>query len=612
MRQMLRGSRPPALPHGWLRSFFLAAPSGLGILDAGLCFLRVNEALARITGRPRRAHRGCRMRDLMPGIAAALEPVLQRVLDARTPVDVEVTEQVSPRAHRQWSVCSFPLRGRSGKAGVGLTMVEITERKHAEERLVRSLLDERRFRALVEHSSDAIALLGADRSVLYASPSTARVLGYQAEEFAAHDELEIVHPGDRERLQALFATLVREPGSRITAEARIRHRDGSWRWVEAVAVNLLEEPSVGAVAVNYRDITERKRTEDALREANGKLTFWARELERHNRELSLIRELGELLQACHSLEEAYRAIARSARDLFPECPGAMYMVSQARNLVEAVATWGPGPLGDEIFGRDDCWALRRGRVHMSEDSELLCRHLGDPAPPASVCVPMVGQGETLGVLHLRFDTQDAGLVQAYRQLASSVAERIVLALDNLKLRETLRSQSIRDPLTGLYNRRYLEESLERELRRAERLAQPLAVVVFDLDHFKHINDMFGHETGDVVLATFADFLQSRIRKEDIACRYGGEEFMLILPGASLEDAAARAHQLSEASRHLSLSHRGRGLGTVTLSLGVAVFPDHGSTAGDLLRAADQALYRAKQQGRDRVEIAAVDRAGFAC
>jgi diguanylate cyclase (GGDEF)-like protein/PAS domain S-box-containing protein len=590
------------------RSFFAAAPAGLAILDPDLRYVHVNDALAKINGRPPDAHRGKTLCDIAPAFAPVLEPLVRRVLATDVPLlDQEVTGE--PPGHhgdlRHWVVSFFPLRENGTRAitGVGTITFDITDRKSAEEKLTRSLSDERRFRALIESSSDAIALLDASGTVLYASPSTTRVLGYEAGEFAGSIGFDVLHPRDRDGIEALFAQLAQEPGGRLVAEARVRHKDGAWRWVEAIGTNLLAEPTVQAIVVNYRDITERKKAEEALREANDKLTYWARELERHNRELSLLREMGELLQACQNSEEAYQVIARSARELFADCSGAVYMVNQAKTLAEAVAEWGQAPPKDDIFTRDDCWALRLGRVHMSQDGELVCRHLGHPAPPASLCIPMVGQGETLGVLHMRFATSDSQIVQACRRLASTFAERIVLALDNLKLRENLRAQSIRDPLTGLYNRRYMEESLDRELRRAERLHQPVSVIVFDLDHFKEINDSFGHEMGDVMLAAFGDFLQNSIRKGDIACRYGGEEFLLILPGASLEDAVARAHQLREVSGHLAVSHRGRALGPVTLSLGVAVFPEHGSSSGTLLRAADQALYRAKHLGRDRVEIA---------
>jgi diguanylate cyclase (GGDEF)-like protein len=185
----------------------------------------------------------------------------------------------------------------------------------------------------------------------------------------------------------------------------------------------------------------------------------------------------------------------------------------------------------------------------------------------------------------------------------TMAEHIAMALSNLKLHETLRSQSIRDPLTGLFNRRFMEESLELELRRAARNQRPLGVIMIDLDHFKHFNDTFGHEAGDTLLRELGSLLQNNIRGEDIACRYGGEEFTLILPEGSFEITRQRADFLREAIKHIDVQHRGQPLGRITASMGVAVFPEHGRTGKSLLESADAALYRSKNDGRDRVTAA---------
>jgi len=189
-----------------------------------------------------------------------------------------------------------------------------------------------------------------------------------------------------------------------------------------------------------------------------------------------------------------------------------------------------------------------------------------------------------------------------QRLAQAVTENIGLALANLKLREALRNQSICDPLTGLFNRRYMEETLERELRRAERKQLSLGIVMIDLDHFKSFNDNFGHEAGDLLLCEFSHYVQNHIRREDVPCRYGGEEFVLIIPESSLEATRRRGEQIRQAVKQLHVEHRGRALGQVTTSVGVAIFPNHGSTAKSLLRVADAALYRAKSEGRDRVVV----------
>jgi diguanylate cyclase (GGDEF)-like protein len=184
--------------------------------------------------------------------------------------------------------------------------------------------------------------------------------------------------------------------------------------------------------------------------------------------------------------------------------------------------------------------------------------------------------------------------------ATVVGERISLALANLRLREVLRGQSIRDPLTGLFNRRFMEESLERELRRAIRGKQQVALLMLDIDHFKRFNDTFGHQAGDALLRALGNLLKESTRGQDVVCRYGGEEFAFVLAGASLDAARKRAELLREEIKQLNVRHGGQLLGAVTLSVGIAVFPDNGDSAEHLLKAADDALYRAKEQGRDRI------------
>jgi diguanylate cyclase (GGDEF)-like protein len=195
------------------------------------------------------------------------------------------------------------------------------------------------------------------------------------------------------------------------------------------------------------------------------------------------------------------------------------------------------------------------------------------------------------------------LTDAKQKLAVTVAEHMALAISNLKLRETLKHESIHDPLTGLFNRRYMQESLKREIARARRQGQPVGVIMIDIDHFKQFNDTYGHEAGDRVLKELASLLQSHIRSSDIACRYGGEELLLILPDASLVDTQHRAEQLREKVKQLRVRYRHQNLGSITISLGVACCPDQGLTGEAVIQAADRALYRAKKLGRDRVAVA---------
>jgi diguanylate cyclase (GGDEF)-like protein len=334
-------------------------------------------------------------------------------------------------------------------------------------------------------------------------------------------------------------------------------------------------------------------------------------LERHNREMTELSQLSELIQTCENSTEAHGVIERIMPLLFPNEAGAVSLLNESRNLIETAAVWGGATATRDVTQPKDCWAMRRGKIHQvgQDNPGPYCSHLRAPYPVESWCVPMIAQGDALGVLHLRIDAATDreggphGGNAELRRLLTSVAERLALSLANLRLRESLYRQSVRDAQTGLYNRRYLEETLEREFSRAVRSYSPLALIIMDIDHFKKFNDRFGHGAGDSVLREIAAMLKKKIRHEDIACRYGGEEFVLALPGMSAEMALERAEMLRQEIAGLEVRYRDETLGRLSCSFGLAVFPDHGQTTEALIDAADTALYRAKGEGRDRVCVA---------
>jgi diguanylate cyclase (GGDEF)-like protein len=221
-------------------------------------------------------------------------------------------------------------------------------------------------------------------------------------------------------------------------------------------------------------------------------------------------------------------------------------------------------------------------------------------------MPVQGQGQILGLLHIAMEvsSDSIGPGRDAEQRLRAMTDRVGPALANLKLRDTLRELALRDALTGLYNRRYLDDILNRELHRAERNGKSVAVVMIDIDQFKHFNDKYGHDAGDFVLSALARAITKSIRPSDIACRYGGEELVVVLAEANLECARARAEEMRLAIRDTNLTHLGQTLPAPTASFGVAVSPANGTTPAGLLKAADQALYRAKEEGRDRVCVAA--------
>ncbi len=383
--------------------------------------------------------------------------------------------------------------------------------------------------------------------------------------------------------------------------------DGGTRWIIQTVVPISLQGK-GYLLENFVDITERRQWEEAVQTANDKLQTAVSQVEEQNRTMMLASEMADILQSCQTSEEAYAAISRFMPRFFPNDAGALYILNNSRNLFEATADWGLDSAEVSVFAPNECWSVRRGRVHMvtGAGESMICRHVSEGDPGGYICVPLIAQGETLGIFHLRAGspTEEGRpeLTGAKEQLALTVAEDMALALANLKLRETLRSQAIRDPLTGLFNRRYMEETLVRELIRVKRLETNLGVIMMDLDQFKLYNDTFGHHAGDELLSTLGALMKSLVREEDIACRYGGEEFLLIMPGASEEITLERAEILRRAVKEMHRNHRGQK--PVTLSMGVAVYPNHGDTELEIIQAADVALYCAKQAGRDRVMMAA--------
>lgn len=466
---------------------------------------------------------------------------------------------------------------------------------------------------IIHSMMDSLIVISPEGDIISVNDATNIMLGYGEGELAGQPMGKILVNG-KLPLKGTAIDVLLEKGESFVVEKEYLSKGGKNIPVFfSMSVMRNSTGKLEGFVCVAQDITERKWAEEALSQARRKIESRANELEQRNREMSLLREMGEKLQTSNSVKEAYAIIAKSVGKLFPEGAGALYLIKSSRDLVEAAVSWGAPLHSENIFAPDKCWALRSGRTYLSgaSDSEQLCQHLEDPNPASHLCVPMMAMGEAMGILHLQFATGTSDqpeeardyMMEPRKQLAVTVAEHIALALANLNLRETLRMQSIRDPLTGLFNRRYMEESMERELSRAERKKRQVGIIMIDIDHFKRFNDIFGHEAGDAVLRELGAFVRGNIREEDIACRYGGEEFALILPEATLDITLHRAEQLCEGVRKIDIQHLGKSLGSITLSLGVAMFPDHGLKAETVLRAADSALYRAKAEGRDRVVLA---------
>ena len=365
------------------------------------------------------------------------------------------------------------------------------------------------------------------------------------------------------------------------------------------ASEAIEEGDLSARAVALAD--------DEIGRLAQRFNGMADRLERRNREVACLHDLSQLLQTAGDASEAFEIFERLTPVLLPGGSGTVHVISPSRVELELRAHFGPHCAAvAELASPNDCWALRKGQSHLVEsvDRKLVCTHLGgrDGLRDPYACLPLVSQNETLGLLHVSFTQEALGRssIEERREELEAIANALGLALGNLALREKLKAQSIRDALTGLYNRRFLEEALPREIERCRRRNLPLVVVMADLDHFKRLNDTWGHEAGDLAIQRFAETLRRNFRQEDILCRYGGEEFCLVLPECAVEDARRRSERLLAQMRETPIPFGREVVGPVTVSLGLVEFPTDAATGEALLRAADAALYRAKQTGRDRI------------
>ncbi len=336
-------------------------------------------------------------------------------------------------------------------------------------------------------------------------------------------------------------------------------------------------------------------------------------LEKSVSRLSLLGETSQRLQACRSVQEVCTVAHNQFRHLLPDTSGALYLMNEPRDQLEKAMAWGEIADEEDRFAPDDCWALRRGRPHQAtkEDGAVACRHGDAGKGHWHACLPLTAHGESLGVLLISgHDAAGADIACDSRgpdkqaRYCDKVAETLGLAIANLRVRESLRMQAIRDPLTQLFNRRYFLETLPRELNRIARAQEPLSLVMLDIDHFKQFNDSYGHSAGDAVLRVVGQVLNERTRLADIACRYGGEEFALAFPGMSAEAAVRRTEAIRQQIESLTVVHEGRSLQQVTISAGISVFPSDAGDTESLVNSADQALYRSKKRGRNCVSLTA--------
>ncbi|MCC7398271.1 MAG: diguanylate cyclase [Planctomycetes bacterium] len=468
---------------------------------------------------------------------------------------------------------------------------------------------ELRHRRIVETAGEGVWQVDERGTTTLANDAMAQMLGTSVAALQGRSVFEFVELEGRPLANELFLGR-RNDGER--RECRFLRADGRELWAEVSTCPITDADGrpAGTLAM-VTNATERRRRDDELRASNAQLRSMVGDLERHKQDMAQIVELNELLQSARTEAEAHEVIRAVGARLFAGGSGGLSIAGAGGEMVCA-GEWGTPSWVPARYGRDDCWAIRRGGPHLqAPEHGVRCSH--SPADRAGklLCTPLYVEGQLLGVLHVADgDGGAAGVAagnslldDAFRQRVEIFGEVIKLGLSNLRLRDTLRDQALRDVLTGLPNRRLFDETLPRELARCIRSGQPLTVAIVDVDHFKLFNDRYGHDVGDRVLRSVAATLQRGIRSGDLACRYGGDEFLCLLVGTSAAEALARFTHLLSPTRGDDELDAGDLPERVTFTIGLASAPEVGTEAAALLRAADAALYAAKARGGNGIEVA---------
>jgi len=356
---------------------------------------------------------------------------------------------------------------------------------------------------------------------------------------------------------------------------------------------------------SQREIKDRIQAEQALQEIQIQLANRIGELEQRSQEITHLTQLSNLLQLSLQPNEAYSIISQYATQLFPNSAGALFTLNESQQDLVPRTKWGQPPPRVSPLRHEDCWALRRNRPYLATDTSngMLCRHISEPLPGSYLCIPILSEGKEIGLLYLQMDQDQQALTAEHQQLAAAVAEQAGLVLSNLHLRENLRAQAISDPLTGLFNHYYMQEYLDKKIHQSKQEGKPVNVILIDLDNFKVMNDKFGYSTGDDLLQKFGRMVKQTAEKTGIACRHIGDALTMILPDITLQESIRKSEILRQEIKKLMVPYEDHYLQNLTVSIGIACFPEHGQSVSELLKAAYTAALHAKEQGGDRVVIA---------
>ena len=502
----------------------------------------------------------------------------------------------------------------------------LTQIERAERATQTVSLSEARYRLLVETAGEGIVILDRFGRLTFANARLAELLGTPVDDLNGKSMLDLA-PNDEK--PAMIDSIARHRrGLAERRSGRLLRADGSSVPVKLTSSPIVDRHEITGVLCVITDLSEQMAVREQLEQLTTDLEERVQqrtesyrqladrlgqtlELSRHqSRTYGMLQAMGEMFQACTSPLEGARVTGQFAQTLFDADAGSIFMVEDGVDprhpVYNTLYQWGPPSECDEHVHTEDCWSLRKAKPYpLSEEEEgIRCEHLRLGPMRHSLCLPLHAQGRVVGLINLRgagrLLPQSNELGDHQLKLAQMFASKTAQFLANLALRQRLEEQSLRDPLTGLFNRRYFNEQLNIEFQRALRAKTPLASLMIDVDHFKRINDRFGHETGDRVLKGIAEVLSQNARAGDIVCRWGGEEFVILMPGSNGQAARRRADEIRNRIKDQVEVVGGT---RVSVSIGVAAYPEHACDPDGLIEVSDRALYAAKGAGRNRVTVA---------
>lgn len=461
---------------------------------------------------------------------------------------------------------------------------------------------EANFRNTLENAPIGMAIVSPEGKCIHANQTLQDILGYSDAELGSKNMLEITYHDDVSMTKDAMSKLIQSKLRISHLEKRYIRKDGSIIWaMESSSLIRNDQGQPVNFITQMKDVSDRIQNEEKMRQLNEKTMETLNELKVLEHDENLLNKLNRSLQVCVTGEEAYPRINIIAQDIFPELNGGLSVFNKSANQMETVIQWGPEQLLPKVFLPMDCFAIREANTNLVDDPQkaVPCNHYITPPQGGYIALPLMVQNELIGVIHL-LAPKGKKLTQHQQDMATSFGNIVKLALANINLRASLSELTLHDPLTNLYNRRYLNEFLSRELIRIAREKNILCVAMLDIDNFKKFNDTYGHLAGDEVLKLIGQLLTKNFRESDISFRFGGEEFVVVLMNITLDNAVNKMDQFREQLKNTMAYYKDRPLPGVTISIGIAEAPQHGATIEEIIKAADHALYAAKEAGKDRV------------